>query len=328
MTGSAWTRTRRVSAVAAIALAGGLLVYSLRGIDWAHAAAVIRGASPSLLALAVVISTTTLFLRAVRWRVLLTAEGSIGLVSAFRATAAGYFANNFLPARAGELVRTYLVSSSASLEGGFVLTTALAERVADAIVLALLSAAILLAMPSPPGWFAGAARPAAVAGLLGAGAIAVVPLLEPAFLKLANRLPLPASVDARVAAIVGGIARGLRSFHDAKRLTGFFLLTAAIWGLDAAGAVVGASALGLRLPLSAAFLLIAGLSLGSALPSTPGYVGIYQFVAVTVLTPFGFSRSDAIAFILVAQALMYLVVGVWGGMALATIRTAPRSTDR
>ena len=39
------------------------------------------------------------------------------------------------------------------------------------------------------------------------------------------------------------------------------------------------------------------MGLASALPSTPGYVGIYQFVAVSVLTPFGFSRTDAIAYI-------------------------------
>ena len=325
MTASARQRAQRFSTLAALALAGLLLLYSLRGIDWRHAAAIVKGASPSLLALAVAISTATLFLRAVRWRILLSAEGRIGVGAAFRATAAGYFANNFLPARAGELVRTYLVSSSSALGGGFVLTTALAERVADAIALALLSAGILFAMPDPPGWLAGAARPVAVVGLLGAGVIAGVPLFEPLFLRLAARAP--ASVNARLVSIIGAVARGLRSFHDARRLTGFFLLTAAIWWLDAVGAVIGASALGLRLPLASAFLLIAGLSLGSALPSTPGYIGIYQFVAVTVLTPFGFSRSDAIAFILVAQALMYVVVGVWGGMALLTMRAAPQLKD-
>ena len=54
--------------------------------------------------------------------------------------------------------------------------------------------------------------------------------------------------------------------------------------------------------------------MGSALPSTPGYVGIYQFVAVSVLTPFGFSRADAIAYILVAQALVYVVIALWGSL--------------
>ena len=63
-----------------------------------------------------------------------------------------------------------------------------------------------------------------------------------------------------------------------------------------------------------------GMGLGSALPSTPGYVGIYQFVAVTVLTPFGFSRTDAIAYILVAQALGYVVIGIWGSIGLLKYR--------
>jgi hypothetical protein len=116
--------------------------------------------------------------------------------------------------------------------------------------------------------------------------------------------------------------RGIRSFHHIGRLSAFLALTVCVWTLDAVGAVVGANAIGLEIPLWLAFLLIAGLGLGSALPSTPGYVGIYQFVAVSVLTPFGFSRNDAIAFILVTQALSYVVIGVWGSLGLVRYRRA------
>src|SRR5258708_25269997 len=112
----------------------------------------------------------------------------------------------------------------------------------------------------------------------------------------------------------------MRAFHDARRLSGFLGVTALIWCLDAVGTVIVGAALGLRFPISLAFLLIAGLGLGSALPSTPGYVGIYQFVAVTVLTPFGFSRNGAIAYILVAQALSYVVIGFWGALGLLRYR--------
>jgi hypothetical protein len=59
-------------------------------------------------------------------------------------------------------------------------------------------------------------------------------------------------------------------------------------------------------------LLITAMGLGSALPSTPGYVGIYQFVAVTVLVPFGFTRDAALAYILVAQAISYVTVLLLG----------------
>ena len=48
----------------------------------------------------------------------------------------------------------------------------------------------------------------------------------------------------------------------------------------------------------------------------PGYIGIYRFVAVSVLTPFGFRDADAIACILIAQVLQYVMTGLWGSFGL------------
>jgi glycosyltransferase 2 family protein len=90
------------------------------------------------------------------------------------------------------------------------------------------------------------------------------------------------------------------------------MLTAVVWLGDALAAILTARALGLALPFPVALLLLTGLGLGSALPSTPGYVGIFQFVAVTVLTPFGFSKDDALAYILVAQVQGYLFMLAFG----------------
>ncbi len=60
----------------------------------------------------------------------------------------------------------------------FVLTTALSERLCDAITLVVISSVVLLTLPVRPGWFDHAARPFAVLGLGGALAIAVLPKLE------------------------------------------------------------------------------------------------------------------------------------------------------
>ena len=77
----------------------------------------------------------------------------------------------------------------------------------------------------------------------------------------------------------------MRAFHDWKRLAGFVALTIVIWLSDAAGTMAGAHALGLEIRFPVALLLLTALGLGSALPSTPGYVGIYQFVAVMSWRP-------------------------------------------
>jgi glycosyltransferase 2 family protein len=316
-----WSRrTRAVSFSVAALLAAVLLYYSLRGIEWRQVARIALGARPGVLVLASALGTTTLLLRAVRWRILLNAEGAVSVATAFWATAAGYFGNNFLPARAGELVRTLMISSRSALDTTYVLATALSERVADAIALVVISALVLLTLPAQPGWLAGAAKPFGILGLVGAAALGILPLLGSVGRAAIERAPLPHALRPRLITAMEHGLRGLRAFHDARRLSGFLALTVLIWCLDALGTVIGAAALGLRIPIAVAFLLIAGLGLGSALPSTPGYVGIYQFVAVTVLTPFGFSRTDAIAYILVAQALMYVVIGFWGSIGLLRYR--------
>jgi uncharacterized protein (TIRG00374 family) len=309
-------------------VAGGLalvlLRYSLQGIEWRRVGAIVAGANAALLAVAMALGTATLFLRACRWRVLLNAEGHVSVPAAFWATSAGYFGNNFLPARAGELVRTFFVSSAGGLEYPYVLATALAERVTDALVLVGVALTVLLAGDVQPGWLAKATRPVAILAVVAAVAMALLPLLAPAVEPIVARLPIRPSWRTRlVEAIHHGLA-GLRAFHDAGRLASFLGLTAIIWAGDATSTVVAASALGLHMTFPAALLLLASLGLSSALPSTPGYVGIFQFVAVTVLVPFGLSRTDAIAYILVAQALNYVIIGVCGSIALARYRALRR----
>jgi uncharacterized protein (TIRG00374 family) len=319
--------SKAVSFGVAALLAVVLLYYSLRGIEWRQVARIVAGAAPGRLALTACIGTTTLFLRAFRWRMLLNAEGAVSVSTAFWATAAGYLGNNVLPARAGELVRTFMISSRSALENTYVLATALSERVADAVALVIISAVVLLILPAQPEWLTRAARSFAILGLLGALGIAVLPLLGSFARAVIERAPVPHALRPRLITAMEHGLRGMRAFHDARRLSGFLGLTILIWCLDALGTVIVGTALGFQIPVPVAFLLIAGLGLGSALPSTPGYVGIYQFVAVTVLTPFGFSRTDAVAYILVAQALAYVVIGFWGALGLLRYRRARQSME-
>jgi len=133
-----------------------------------------------------------------------------------------------------------------------------------------ISSLVLVTLPAQAGWLAHAARPFAVVGFGGVLAIAVLPWLEPAIYKLTGALPVPLKIRETVSQLIGDVVHGIRSFHDPKRIAGFLSLTCVIWCIDAAGAVFIAHALGLTLTIALAFLLIAGLGLGSALPSTPG----------------------------------------------------------
>jgi len=316
-----FSRGKAVTFTIAFLLAAVLLYYSLRGIEWRQVGRLVAGARPGYLALTAGIGAVSLFLRSFRWRILLNAEGHVGISDAFWATSAGYFGNNFLPARAGELVRTYMVSARTGLNKAYVLATALSERVADAIALVVITSMVLMTLPEEPGWLAAATKPFAILGLAGVAGIAMLPRLEWLWRKILEGVPaLPEGFRKKLLGAMEDGLRGIRAFHDVRRLSGFLGLTIVIWCLDAIATVVCATGLGLAIPLPVAFLLIAGLGLGSALPSTPGYLGIWQAVAVSILTPFGFSKTDAIAYILVAQALQYVVIGLWGALGFLNYR--------
>lgn len=309
--------------VVSLALAAVFLYFSLRGIEWRQVWETLRHASPALVLAVAALSSFNLFLRSYRWRVLLSAQKGVSVPLAFWATAAGYLGNNVLPARAGEVVRTLMISSRTGMSRTFVLTTALAERMVDAIALITISAGVLLIVPVQAGWLMKAARPFAVIGLAGVAAIVLLPLFESFWFRVLARLPVPPRLRGTVEMILRHVLDGIRSFHDPGRLTRFLGFTAIIWLADAIVTVTGARSIGISIGLPVALLLVAGLGLGSALPSTPGYVGIYQFVAVNVLTPFGFSKTQAIAYILLFQALNYAVILFWGLLGMAQRKPAP-----
>ena len=166
-TGTSFLRSRAFLLTLAGLFAAVLLYYSLRGIEWSKVWSILSHAELKYILIWFGISTVSLVLRALRWRVLLTAEGPVEVATAFWATAAGYFGNNFLPFRAGEVVRSLMISARTGMSKSFVLTTALSERIFDAITLVGVAAILLLTLPQKPGWFSNAATPFSVIGLGG-----------------------------------------------------------------------------------------------------------------------------------------------------------------
>jgi glycosyltransferase 2 family protein len=308
--------------VVSIALAAALLYFSLRGVDWARVWSIIAGARWEYVVAAALLICVSSILRALRWRILLNAEANLGAWTVFRANMAGYLGNNFLPARAGELVRTLLISRRSNLSKTYVLTTALSERLMDVIALVLASSIVLMKVNPKPAWMGDLSRSMAIVATLGALTVTVVPHTGNLLTKLLGRLPLPPGLHAKLVGLSEQVLLGMRAFHDWSRFGGFVVLTAAIWTCDAFSAMVGSRALGLNLTFSVAMLLLTGLGLGSALPSTPGYVGIFQFVAVSVLVPFGISKDAALAYILITQAVGYVVVVVLGLPSFSLLREA------
>lgn len=324
---------RQLTWLLTLALAALLLLLAFRGVDWAELfAAFGRVALPNLLLVLALVALNAV-LRALRWRVLLTAQADLSPLDAFWGTTAGYMGNFLLPARAGELIRSALIAGRTGLNVAYVLATALTERIFDAAVLVIIALVTLSALPAMPAWILDAARGIAPLGVLGFGILLIAPRLRGLFTKVIQRLPLPGTLRARLLDLMQQFMQGAQAFQHVGRALTFAAFTVAVWSLDAVIALTAARSLGMALQPTEAFLLLAGLGLGSALPSTPGYVGIYQFVTVSLLVPLGYPQSGALALILFTQGMNYVVmvscglVGVWQLNAGRGLRDVLQSTE-
>ncbi len=302
------------------ALAAALLYLALRGLDWVAFWDTLKSGRYAILFLTIPISSLNYFIRSLRWSVFLRSEKKVPLLSVFWANMVGYMGNAFLPARAGELLRSGFLGSKAGLGASFVLATALSERLLDVIALVLVGAVSLLWQGQMSPALAGAVRVMALAGGLGLVVFVLAPFQEKLILGVLGRLPFPAGLGQRVSGLTSRFLEGMRRLQNPRSLLAFVLLTAVIWPVDAVANMIGVRILGQSLSLGQAFILLAALGLSSALPSTPGYVGIYQLVAVSVLAPFGFTQGQALAYILVSQVVNYLVVTFWGLLGLWRLR--------
>lgn len=310
-------RTSRWSFIIPVTLAAVLLVLAFRGVDWVKLLSTLAQGRLDYLALAFLFLSFSFFLRGQRWRVLLSAEQTVPRITMFWATSVGYLGNSFLPARAGEILRSVMVGRVSSIRKSYALATALTERILDVPVVIVMSLIALMMLQDMPAWLMQAVQAMSVLAIVGIAGLFIAPRMVHIFTRLLNWMPfLPHTLRERLIEVMEQFLLGMRAFQHPERGLSFLLFTIVIWSGDVVIANTIALALNLTLGMPQAMLLLAALGLSSAAPSTPGYVGIYQFVAVTVLTPFGFLQSEALAYILAFQAVTYLVVTVWGFIGL------------
>lgn len=306
----------RIIFLISILLAVLFLYLALRDLEWAVFFSTLRDAKIYYLPFLILLATLNYVVRAYRWRILLSAKKSIPVSSVFLANMAGYLGNAILPARPGELVRAAYIGKKEDLPISFVLATGLAERLMDVIALVILGALAMSFTGLVSSTLRASLNIMGLIGIISLAGIVALPRFANSIEWLAGRLPLlHAKQKEKLYSVIRSFLMGLASLSDIRRATAFMGLTAIIWFADATGTVFLSFILSLSLTFPQAFVLLAALGLSSAIPSTPGYVGVYQFAAVLALTPFGFSEAEAVALVLVSQIINLIVVGIWGTIA-------------
>ncbi len=275
----------------------------------------IRLADARLVILGGTFTLVWLALRGFLWRTLLQERATYPQV--FYTLAEGYFLNNFLPLRLGEVARAFLLSRKARLEIWQVFSTIVIERALD---VAMAVGLFLCTLPFVVG-AQGSAQLAAVVGALVAVGVFVLYLLgrnQARVMGLFNRLSVRwPPLQSLGEKIIPPFLAGLTALTDGRRFLstmGWLFLN---WGAALAQYFIVLRAFFPQANPFWALFSLGTAALGIAVPSAPGALGVYESAVTWSLALLGLDPARAVAYAIVLHFWNYLINGLVGAYALA-----------
>lgn len=277
-------------------------------------------------------------LRAVRWRLLLSPIKPIPSKKLFPIVVVGYMANNILPFRIGEVIRSYFLHQKTSVNTASGLSSILVERIIDALTLLLIIGIAGLFVPLSQ-------TLSGFSQLTGIGEKFIVGILLFTFLglflvmvlisffhqvaqtiiaKVFSIFPVPLRLKLQV--LSTRFFEGLNSLNDWKIILKAFAISVPIWMFEAGLFFFVSLSLGLNEAFSnqlyaiSASILVTGISnIGSSIPSAPGGIGLFELITreTLVLMPGGnVLRPDAAAFAAIAHFCLLFPIILLGQLFL------------
>lgn len=298
---------KRIRWIVAIFVSGGGIWFALHGVQWAEVgAALSRVRYPWLLFLVPLSAGLEYALRTERWRLLL-ADSRKYWFSLFPIVAGAFFMNIVLPFRAGEAARIFWTHRQRSRPLPGTVAALAVDRLMDSLALVVLFLTALAFRPGVP-IPRGAVHLLLAIGFFGVAFFVVLARYSEQMGGKITALPLPGFFQRILKSFIEGAAP-LRSFET---LGVTLLISGLLWSFII-GIFWGVGWLfGLPFTWAEAALLVAGIALGVALPSTPGFIGTYEAAGVGALSLLGYDKSVAFPFVVSIHLIQIVGTALWG----------------
>ena len=305
-----------------LGLAVGLLFLFLRNADLGKVVTSVRAAHLGYLLASLALTSGTFLIRAERWQYFLAPLGPTRFMVVLRTTVIGFAASAVLPARAGEVIRPYLLARREGLSATATFATIIVERIFDLVAVLLLLAAFLI-------WFDPGleARDSAVFSAIRYGGLIMAPValgtlvlmffmaghperLHTWVLK-AERV-LPAKLAGMIAQLARTFAEGFAVVRSPFRMVAALGWSLALWMTIAAGLWAVAVAFGIDMPFTGAWLMLAPLVVGVAVPTPGGVGGFHEAFRLGATAFFGADNDNAVGAAIVLHAISIVPVVIVG----------------
>ena len=237
----------------------------------------------------------SVWLRGVRWRCLFKLESSPSVVSLYKAEMIGYFGNNILPLRFGELMRAYIISKECSLSKGYVFGTVVLERVLDMICLLLLSFFLLILHPIE--------QELKINIIWWGSCTLLVVIIFWVMLQKLKTIQLKSNFFTSLNNIIEGLLAVKK-----RSVASIIIMSFLIWGIYLLDVYLLQCAFSFNLSFPQVLLVLVLSSLAMAIPSAPGMVGTYHFaVKYVIVDLLGYTTYEGNAFAIIMHAYAFIL---------------------
>jgi uncharacterized protein (TIRG00374 family) len=299
------------------------LLVRYSGIDWANAWVHIRSANIPLLLFAAFLATFIFAIRVPRWRIILPppADGHrLSFQSLFEATIIGQMMTNVTGGRSGEIARPWVLWRRERVPFSTGVASVVVDRVFDGIVVLLLLFVAMLDPSFPAdatlngrsvGTFALLGAAGLLVGLVGLFLLVLYPQKFVGLSRAITRRLLP-RFEESIAGFFERFAAGLTILRDPRRFLLAFMWTLVHWLVCAASYYVAYQAVGLQAPFMSTLFVQTIIVLAVAIPSSPGFIGVFEYFGVLALTVYGVDHDVAAAWAIAYHVVTYIPVTALG----------------
>lgn len=257
-------------------------------------------------------------LRGFRSRYLIVPWADLTTYDATNIVAAGYATNNILPARLGELARAALLADRTGVTLPLGISIVIVERLLDAvaIVLLLVVGVATADTRTPLGQISNRLLLIGIGVLTALVVAAFTPGVTRAGAMRVARLGRGHVRDALLRWTTE-LASGIALLRDPRRVAVAVALSLAIWTMETGLFLCLLPSVGLPMRVSVALVAVAVTNLGILVPSTPAYVGTFEYFASQSLVWFGVASSTAFAYAVIVHVAFFVPMTIWGLSVIA-----------
>ncbi len=302
-------------------ISGAFLWLALRGLRLSDVWSALRGANYLWLLPGIGVYFLAVWARAWRWHYLLRPVKPVPSAKLFPMVAIGYMGNNIYPARAGEILRAFVLRRREGVSISASLATIMVERTFDGVVMLAFSFLNLpeLAGLTDESGIAGSIQSVAIWGAVAFSAAVLLFLLMALFPQRALNLMswfadalLPAALRPRVFELAERFLGGLASLRSSADVAMVLVTSVVIWLFETGKYWFVMQAFPFEVSFFALMLMNGIVNLATTLPSAPGYIGTFDAPGIAVLEAYQIPGPLAAGYTLVLHAALWLPITLLG----------------